>query len=107
MIARGSHGGPWVFAQARAALDGQPIPVDPDTEERFRICLRHARAAIEFERNPEKAVLEFRKHLGWYTKGLPGGAGLRQRLFAVTTLGEVESLLQSYLEGWSSATAVS
>jgi tRNA-dihydrouridine synthase B len=73
MIARGSHGDPWIFAQARAALNGEPIPEDPGVEERFEICLEHARNAIAFESNQERAVTDFRKHLGWYTKGLPDG----------------------------------
>src|SRR5205823_3439807 len=30
MIARGSHGDPWIFTQARAALDGAPVPAEPD-----------------------------------------------------------------------------
>ena len=98
MIARGSHGDPWIFTQARAALEGLPVPPEPDVEERFRICLRHARNAIEFERDAHKAVFEFRKHLGWYTSGLPDGAKLRQRLFAVRTIQEVEELLEHYLE---------
>jgi tRNA-dihydrouridine synthase B len=97
MIARGSHGDPWIFTQARAALDGLPAPAEPDVEERFRICLAHARNAIAFERDPEKGVFEFRKHLGWYTKGLPDGAKLRQRLFEVRRLQEVEELLEGYL----------
>ena len=99
MIARGSHGDPWIFSQARAALDGLPAPAEPDVEERFGICLRHARLAIAFERDPEKAIFEFRKHLGWYTKGLPDGARLRQRLFEVRSLAEVEGLLEGYLAG--------
>jgi tRNA-dihydrouridine synthase B len=97
MIARGSHGDPWIFRQARAALDGTPIPPDPDVEERFRICLEHARNAIAFERNPERAIIDFRKHLGWYTKGLPDGRRLRTELFQATTLQDVESLLEGYL----------
>jgi tRNA-dihydrouridine synthase B len=97
MIARGSHGDPWIFRQARAALDGAPIPPDPDVEERFRICLEHARNAIAFERNPERAIIDFRKHLGWYTKGLPDGRRLRTELFQATTLQDVESLLEGYL----------
>ncbi|NNM06714.1 MAG: tRNA dihydrouridine synthase DusB, partial [Gemmatimonadetes bacterium] len=80
MIARGSHGTPWLFHAARAALDGLPVPPDPDPATRFRICLEHAENAIRFERDAAKAVLEFRKHLGWYTKGLPGGRILRQEL---------------------------
>ena len=98
MIARGSHGDPWLFAQARAALDGHPVPPDPDVEERFRICLEHARNAIAFERNAERAVIEFRKHLGWYTKGLPSGRELRQELFQVETMEDMEDRLQGYLD---------
>ena len=99
MIARGSHGGPWIFEQARAALEGRPVPPDPGPEERFEICLRHARNAIAFEHDSGKAVLEFRKHLAWYTKGLRDGKRLRQDLFQVTTLEQMEVLLSSYLEG--------
>ena len=98
MIARGSHGSPWIFRQARAALEGRPVPPDPDIEERFEIVLHHARLAIEFERDEELAMREFRKHLGWYTKGLPGGRELRQRLFQVTRLEEAEAILLEYRE---------
>ncbi|HET7276231.1 MAG TPA: tRNA dihydrouridine synthase DusB [Longimicrobiaceae bacterium] len=98
MIARGSHGAPWIFAQARAALEGRYVPADPDAAERFRVVREHARLAIEFGETEEKAMREFRKHLGWYTKGLPNGRILRQELFAVTSLGEAEALLEGYLQ---------
>lgn len=98
MIARGSHGAPWIFGQARAALDSTPVPPDPEVAERFRIVREHARLAIAFERDEQKAVVEFRKHLGWYTKGLPNGRLLRQELFEVTRLAEAEARLDGYLE---------
>jgi tRNA-dihydrouridine synthase B len=98
MIARGSHGAPWIFGQARAALDGGEIPADPDVAARFRIVREHARLAIAHERDEEKAMIEFRKHLGWYTKGLPNGRVLRQELFEVTRLQEADELLQRYQE---------
>ena len=97
MMARGSHGAPWIFEQARAALEGLPIPPDPSIPRRFEICLEHARNALAFGGEPQRAVLEFRKHLGWYTKGLPGGGRLRQELFQATTLQKVEALLEGYL----------
>jgi len=97
MIARGSHGSPWVFAQARAALDGDPIPTEPSVKERFEICLEQVRNAIQYETNPKKALIEFRKQLGWYTKGLPGGRALRTELFRITSLEEIEVLLGAYL----------
>jgi tRNA-dihydrouridine synthase B len=103
MIARGSHGAPWIFEQARAALDGRPVPDAPDVARRFEVVLEHARAAIAFKATAagqvqeELAMREFRKHLGWYTKGLPGGRQLREELFQVRSLGEAEALLEGYL----------
>jgi nifR3 family TIM-barrel protein len=105
MIARGSHGGPWIFRQARAALDGAPIPPDPDVSTRFEICLEHARNAIAFEPENDKAMIEFRKHLGWYTKGVPNGKQLRQELFQVTRLQQAEELLLAYLSDLSASPA--
>ena len=98
MIARASHGSPWVFAGARAALDGRRLPPLPDPAERLAICLEHAQNAVDFERNHRKAVIEFRKHMGWYTKGLPNGRQLRTRLFSLTTLEETREVLKCYLE---------
>ena len=103
MIARGSHGQPWIFRQARAALEGLPIPPDPDVDERFRIIIEHARLAISWEKEEEKAMIEFRKHLGWYTKGLPNGRVLRQELFEVTSLQEAEEKLERYREEFQEA----
>jgi tRNA-dihydrouridine synthase B len=105
MIARGSHGAPWLFGQARAALNGEAVPEDPTPEERFRILLEHARLVIAWEPEEEKAMVEFRKHLGWYTKGLPNGRVLRQELFAVTHLDQVERLLEGYLAECQGAAA--
>ncbi|HUO50925.1 MAG TPA: hypothetical protein VMT93_00260, partial [Gemmatimonadaceae bacterium] len=50
------------------------------------------------EADPRGAAIEFRKHLGWYVKGLPGSADLRRRLHAVTSLGEVEGIFADYLQ---------
>jgi nifR3 family TIM-barrel protein len=96
MIARGSHGNPWIFAEARAALDGAPRPPAPDVDERFAVCLEHARNAIAFERNAGRAIIDFRKHLGWYTKGIPDGRRLRTELFQSASLDDVETLLERY-----------
>ena len=98
MIARGCHGAPWMFRQSRAALDGVPVPCEPNVRTRFDICVRHARNAIAFEGDADKAVREFRKHLGWYTKGLVGGRRLRQLLFQVRDLREVRTVLERYLD---------
>jgi tRNA-dihydrouridine synthase B len=98
MIARGSFGQPWVFNQARALLEGRPAPEAPPVEERFAIALQHARMAAAYEPDPRGAAIEFRKHLGWYVKGLPNSAELRRRLYAVESLSEVEGIFTDYLE---------
>lgn len=97
MIARGSFGQPWIFAQARALLDGTPVPATPPVEERFRIALEHARMVESYEQDPIGAALEFRKHLGWYVKGLPNSADLRRKLHAVNAFSEVEGIFAEYL----------
>ena len=98
MIARGSFGQPWIFSQVRAMLDGATIPAAPPIEERFAIALRHARMAADYEPDRRGAAIEFRKHLGWYVKGLPDSADLRRRLHAVNELAEVEGIFAEYLD---------
>jgi len=97
MIARGSFGQPWIFDQTRALLEGKPKPEAPKIERRFEIALEHARMAEEYEADPRGAAIEFRKHLGWYVKGVPGSAELRRKLHAVVSLSEVEDVFASYL----------
>ena len=98
MIARGSFGQPWIFTQARAMLEGREKPPAPPVEERFAIASRHARMADDYENDRRGAAIEFRKHLGWYVKGLPGSADLRRRLHLVESLDEVEGIFGDYLD---------
>jgi nifR3 family TIM-barrel protein len=98
MIARGSYGQPWIFNQVKDLLAGRPKRSAPSIADRFAIALDHARKVIAYETDPRGAAIEFRKHLGWYAKGLHGGAELRKKLYAVTSFGEVESIFADYLE---------
>jgi len=97
MIGRGAFGQPWIFREARALIDGTPVPEAPDVHGRFAAALDHARMVQEYERDPEGAAIEFRKHLGWYVRGLPGSAALRKKLHAVASFGEVEGIFHEYL----------
>ena len=98
MIARGSFGQPWIFDQTRDLLEGREMRPEPPIEERFAIALEHARMANDYEPDRRGAAIEFRKHLGWYVKGLPGSAELRKQLHAVTSLTEVEGIFDEYLQ---------
>jgi nifR3 family TIM-barrel protein len=97
MVGRGSFGQPWIFAQAKALLRGEPMPATPSVDERFAIAIEHARMVEAYEVDPIGAAIEFRKHLGWYAKGLPNSADLRRRLHAVKSFGEVEGIFGDYL----------
>lgn len=98
MIARGSFGNPWIFQQTRDLLEGrQPRPT-PGAAERFAVAWRHARLQFEIKGDDRRTALEFRKHLGWYTRGLPGAADLRRRLHAIESMAEVERIFAEYLE---------
>src|SRR3954465_13041689 len=97
MIARGSYGQPWIFNQVKDLLAGRPKRPAPPVEERFAIALRHARLVMAYETDPRGAAIEFRKHLGWYSKGIHGGAELRKKLFAVTSFAEGEGIFAEYL----------
>ncbi len=97
MIARGSYGQPWIFNQARALMEGREMPATPGGEARFAVARDHARMVQEYEADLEGAAIEFRKHLGWYVKGLPNSAELRKRLHAVNSFGEVAGIFEDYL----------
>jgi tRNA-dihydrouridine synthase B len=99
MIARGSFGNPWLFAQARDLLEGRAKRADPTPAERFATALEHAQLALRLQGDTRKTAMEFRKHLGWYTKGLPGAADLRQQLFAIESMAEAEAIFSDYLFG--------
>jgi len=98
MIGRGSFGNPWLFRDARALLAGRDRPPAPTAAERFLVALEHAQLALRLQGDTRKTVIEFRKHLGWYTKGLPGAAALRERLFKVESMLEAADLFRQYLE---------
>ena len=97
MIGRGAFGQPWIFDQTRALLDGRQVPEAPPLERRFEIALDHARMAEAYENDPRGAAIEFRKHLGWYVKGLHNSAELRKRLHAVDSFADIERIFEEYL----------
>lgn len=89
-IARGALGQPWIFEQTRALLSGTE-PATPGWSERSSAMLQQARLALAAR--GEHGMLELRKHLAWYTKGLPNAAALRRQLVRVSSLSELEAVL--------------
>ncbi|MBK7783016.1 MAG: tRNA dihydrouridine synthase DusB [Gemmatimonadetes bacterium] len=106
MVGRGAFGNPWLFRDARALLAGRPRPAAPTAAERFQVALAHARLALTLQGDTRKTVIEFRKHFGWYTKGLYGAGDLRGRLYQVESMAEAEAIFQAYLAPAASVAGV-
>jgi tRNA-dihydrouridine synthase B len=98
MVGRGAFGNPWLFRDAHALLEGRAAPAAPAAAERFQVALEHARLALRLQGDTRKTVIEFRKHLGWYTRGLHGASELRQRLFQIESIAEAEAIFLEYLD---------
>jgi tRNA-dihydrouridine synthase B len=80
MIGRGALGAPWIFR-------GEAI----DRDARAAVIRRHA-DLIEAHLPERLALVQLKKHLAWYSAGLPGSAALRPRLFAAGAPAEVRAL---------------
>ena len=88
MIGRGCFGNPWLFAQAKAALEGLPIPPLPPLAQRCDTVVRQIEraAAVRGERT---AVLEARHHYCWYLKGVPHANYYKEQIVRMNTLEDV------------------
>lgn len=90
MIARGALGNPWVFAEIRAALMGEPYTA-PTDRERFELAVRHAER-ITAEKG-DHGLIELRKHIPYYIRGTRCAGKLRQKLNSVQSVPELRHLL--------------
>ncbi len=81
MIGRGAMGNPWFFRSLAALESGLPDPGPPTLDEKRIVWRRHA-ALVGQHAVPRMQVHELRKTLAWYSRGLRGGADLRQRASA-------------------------
>ncbi len=99
MIGRGAYGRPWLLAQVMRGLTGAgPLP-DPTIGEQYRLVREHYAAMIEHY-GPRTGVGIARKHLGWYTKGLPASAEFRNRVNFIDDPAAVTDALARFYEPW-------
>ncbi len=93
MIGRASLGNPWLVREIAAAMRGEPVPAAPSVAERIDFARAHLDAMVE--RYGEKSgVLQMRKHLGWYVKGIHGASSLRERINHAPTSDDVRAILE-------------
>ncbi|MEY8338721.1 tRNA dihydrouridine synthase DusB [Lachnospiraceae bacterium 62-35] len=98
MIARGAQGNPWIFKEINHYLETGEILPRPSLDELREIILRHTRMQMEF-RGETAGLREMRKHIAWYTSGLPYSASLRNEVNQIGDFSTLERFLRERLEG--------
>lgn len=92
MVGRAAQGNPWAFKEINHYLKtGEILPPAP-LSERCKTAEKHLRLLLEFK-GKRRGVLEGRKHMAWYFKGISGGAKLRQRINECDTADEMLSVI--------------
>lgn len=103
MVARGSRGNPWIFAQMKQALRqcefGEDIHVEKQSmTEVLDMILRHGKMQIEYK-GETMGIREMRKHMAWYTAGYPHSASIRREANHIETYAQLEELCEKLRSG--------
>ena len=99
MIGRATYGRPWIFREAKHYLaTGETLP-QPSVAERVAIAKEHLRKSLEIK-GDHVGILEMRRHLTNYFKGLPDFKETRLRLVTSLDAGELFSTLDTIAERW-------
>lgn len=96
MVGRGAVGNPFLFRTLAALLSGQPLPPPPTAAEKYAAAKRQLSLAAK-EKGESVAVLEARKHLGEYLRGIRGGSAARAEIFRAESAGEMLRILAAAL----------
>jgi tRNA-dihydrouridine synthase B len=99
MIGRGAYGRPWLLAQAMAELVEGAAWTEPSLDEQLRTMLDQYDEMLTLY-GTHTGVNLARKHIGWYTKGLPGSAELRNRVNQQDDPAVVVAMLTEFYSPW-------
>jgi tRNA-dihydrouridine synthase B len=99
MIGRGAYGKPWLLAQAMHYLrTGERLP-DPSLSEQYDLIVEHYDMMLSHY-GVQNGVNLMRKHLGWYTKGLPGSAEFRNQVNQQDDPSRVCAMIEKFYAPW-------
>lgn len=93
MIGRAAQGNPWIFREINHWMRTKEFLPRPSTEEIVEMILQHARMQVEYK-GEYTGIREMRKHVAWYTQGLPHSSSLRREVNQVETYDQLEDLLR-------------
>jgi len=92
MVGRAAQGNPWIFKEINHYLETGELLPPASLSERCETAEKHLRLLLEFK-GERRGVLEGRKHMAWYFKGVSGGAKLRQRINECNAADEMLSII--------------
>jgi tRNA-dihydrouridine synthase B len=104
MIGRGAYGRPWLLGQAMTELAGGGPKPDPTLDEQLSTMLEQYEDMLSLY-GTHTGVNLARKHVGWYTKGLPGSADLRNKVNQQADPRMVVAMLRDFYSPWLSRAA--
>lgn len=97
MIGRATLGNPWIFSQINAYLENPNVKIyTPDLEERLGVMIEHIGKMVEYK-GEHMAMLQARKLVVGYFKGMKGAAALRNEAGKIKTLDDLYELRQKAL----------
>ena len=97
MIGRATLGNPWIFSQINAYLENPNVKIHtPDLEERLGVMIEHIGKMVEYK-GEHMAMLQARKLVVGYFKGVKGAAALRNEAGKIKTLDDLYELRQKAL----------
>ena len=99
MIGRGAYGRPWLLGQVMAELGGGGARPDPSLDEQLDAMLGQYEDMLSLY-GTHTGVNLARKHIGWYTKGLPGSAELRNQVNQQDNPATVIAMLREFYGPW-------
>ncbi len=88
MIGRASFGDPWIFAEARAALNGDMDYQRPMLKNRIALAVRQFEIS-EQDHGEHIACLEARKHFAWYLRGVAHSAYYKNQISSMNTMEDI------------------
>lgn len=97
MIGRGAQGNPWIFSELLEYERTGKMPLRPSVEAIKKMMIRHAQLQMQYK-GEYLGIREMRKHVSWYTSGLPNSAKLRDEINRVESYEELEQLLEERLK---------
>lgn len=96
MVGRGCLGNPWVFKEINHYLDNKEILPRPSKEEIYNMIMDQHNRLLKLK-GEHLALLEMRSHVGWYLKGMPNAAAVKNAANMAKSFDEVEKILKEFL----------